>query len=246
MRDRLELPRLSLEERDRRWATVRQEMRAQGFDCLLLCGFPGYWDFTVANARYLCPIGGNAEFNFFVFPLEGEPTCFVLMPTFVEYWKRSQEWVRDVRPRKGSLAESVVGRMKELGLGKKTIGLDGLEGPLDPDGWLPHSVYAKIRELVPEARFVNTNDMMERIRAIKSHEEIEMLEAAGRLGDLMLETCAQVAGLGSGSARFTPRCWRRCWPTAGKSRRSSCGRQTPVLCRTRSACRPRDRCSEGT
>ena len=64
MRTQLELPRLSLQDRDRRWSVVRAEMKREDLDCLILCGFPGQWDFTVANARFLSPIAGNAEFNF--------------------------------------------------------------------------------------------------------------------------------------------------------------------------------------
>ena len=57
-----------------RWAAMRAEMAARGLDCLVLWGWPTMWDFYTANARYLCPIGGNAEFNVLVFPLTGEPT----------------------------------------------------------------------------------------------------------------------------------------------------------------------------
>ena len=66
----LELPRLSLKERDRRWAAVRKEMAARGLDAIVLWGWPTMWDFYTANARYLCPIGGNAEFNVLVFPAD--------------------------------------------------------------------------------------------------------------------------------------------------------------------------------
>jgi Xaa-Pro dipeptidase len=193
MRRNLELPGFSLKERDKRWTDVRKVMKENNLDCLLLVGFPSNWDFTVANARFVSEIGGNAEFNFTVFPLEGEPTCFIYQPTFVEYWKRAQDWVRDIRPRKGSWAESVVSRMKELGFERKNIGVDGLAGPLNPDGWFPHSVYARILELMPKANFININNMLERIRAIKSQEEIEFLEKAAHLGDLMLGTCLQTA-----------------------------------------------------
>ncbi|MEI9475716.1 MAG: Xaa-Pro peptidase family protein [Deltaproteobacteria bacterium] len=193
MRNKLELPRLSLQERDRRWSTVREEMKQQGLDCLVLCGFPGQWDFTLANARFLSPIAGNAEFNFLIFPAEGEPTSFVLMPTFLQYWARAQDWVKDIRPRRGTWAGSVVSRLKELGLEKKRIGVDGLAGPLDPDGWFPSSVYTSLLKLVPGATFVNTNDMMERIRMVKSLEEIDFLRKAAHLGDLMLETCVQAS-----------------------------------------------------
>ncbi|MBV8241866.1 MAG: hypothetical protein JOY75_13830, partial [Hyphomicrobiales bacterium] len=68
MRKLVEYPTPSLAERDRRWAAVRKEMDARGLDGLILCGWPAMWDFNIANARYLCPIGGNAEFNVLVFP----------------------------------------------------------------------------------------------------------------------------------------------------------------------------------
>ena len=193
MRERLELPRLSIAERDRRWAETRAEMRKRGLDCLVLWGWPAMWDFCTANARYLCPIGGNAENNTLIFPLEGEPTSFVFMPTFVEYWKRAQDWVPDVRPRQGPWANTVVARLKELGLDGATIGMDGLAGPLDPDGWLPHSIYDGMTSAMTAARFVNIGDMMELLRAVKSPEELGMLETAAALGDRMLQTCRDVA-----------------------------------------------------
>ena len=193
MRERLELPRLSLAERDRRWAEIRAMMKERGLDCLLLCGFPCKWDYTLANARFVTHIGGNAAFNFVVFSLEGEPTCFILMPTFLEYWRRAQDWVSDIRVKKGPWSDTVASRIAELKLLKGRIGVDGLAGPLDADGWFPHSVFARLRELLPGAEFVNLDDMLEKMRAIKSPEEIDFLEKAAGLGDLMLEACRQVA-----------------------------------------------------
>src|SRR5579864_7161679 len=142
MRDTLELPRLSLRERDRRWAAVRKDMAARDLDCLVLWGWPLMWDFCIANARYLCPVGGNAEFNVLVFPRQGDPTCFVLMPTFLEGWRSAQAWVGDIRARKGTWADSVAERIKELKLERGRIGMDGLAGPLDPDGWVPQRLSA--------------------------------------------------------------------------------------------------------
>jgi Xaa-Pro dipeptidase len=189
MRERLELPRLSLVERDRRWAVTRAAMRARGIECLVLWGWPAMWDFATANARYLSPIGGNAENNTLIFPLQGEPTSFVFMPTFVEYWKRAQDWVADVRARRGSWAETVVARLKEMGLDRCTIGMDGLAGPLDPDGWLPHSVFEALTSALPNLRFVDLGDLLETIRSTKSAEEIAALERAAALGDKMLGAC---------------------------------------------------------
>ena len=68
-------------------------MAARGLDAIVLWGWPMMWDFYTANARYLSPIGGNAEFNVLVFPAEGEPTSIVQMPTFLEGWRAAQDWV---------------------------------------------------------------------------------------------------------------------------------------------------------
>ena len=51
MRARLELPQLSLAERDRRYAAVRKQMAARGLDAIVLWGWPMMWDFYTANAR---------------------------------------------------------------------------------------------------------------------------------------------------------------------------------------------------
>jgi Xaa-Pro dipeptidase len=193
MREVLELPRLSLAERDRRWAAVREQMHARGLDCIVLWGWPTMWDFYTANARYLCPVGGNAEFNVLVFPGNGEPTCFVQMPTFVQGWRSAQNWVADIRSRKRTWADSVAARLNELKLAGGKIGMDGLAGPLDPDGWVPHSVYVRLQELLPNASLVALDDMLESVRSIKSAEEIGILQQAANLGDMMLATCKESA-----------------------------------------------------
>lgn len=193
MRNTLELPRFSLKERDRRWTEIRRLMKKKDLDCLLLCGYPCKWDYTLANARFVTQIGGNAAFNFVVFPLEGEPTSFISAFTMLEYWKRAQDWVKDIQLKKGSWAATLAPRLRELGLEKKSIGVDGLGGPLDPDGWFPYSIYSELLNLMPKANFVNTEDMLEKMRAIKSPEEIDFLKKAALLGDLMLETCLQTA-----------------------------------------------------
>jgi len=193
MRKLTEYPILSLKERDRRWALTRKEMAARGLDALVLFGWPSMWDFNIANARYLCPIGGNAENNVLIFPLDGEPTSFIYSPVFTDYWKGAQNWVADVRPRKGTFGDSVVGRLTELKLTKGKVGIDGLAGPLDPDGWTPHSSFMKIKDSLPGVELVNLQDMMEKLRVIKSDEEIAALDKAARLGDLMLATCRDVA-----------------------------------------------------
>ena len=74
-------------------------MAARGLDAIVLWGWPTMWDFNTANARYLCPIGGNAEFNVLVFPAVGEPTSIIHMPTFTRRLARARRTgSTDVRP----------------------------------------------------------------------------------------------------------------------------------------------------
>jgi Xaa-Pro aminopeptidase len=193
MRQTLELPRLSLAERDRRWATVRKEMAVRELDAIVLWGWPLMWDFYTANSRYLCPIGGNAEFNVLVFPGSGEPTSIVQMPTFLEGWRSVQDWVGDIRPRTKTWADSVAAVLNEHKLDAGRIGMDGLAGPLDPDGWLPHDVFMRLNALLPNASIVRLDDMLEKVRSVKSAEELDVLREAAKLGDLMLSTCRDIA-----------------------------------------------------
>jgi len=193
MRSAMELPRLSLQERDRRWAVVRRSMREKGLDCLVLFGWPSAYDFYTANARYVCPVGGNSCTNLVVFPLDRDPTCFVNSSTFVGYWKVAQDWVADVRPRAGTWGDTVAGQISKLGLEKGNIGMDGLGGPLIPDGWVPHNLVLRMEEVLSQAKLVNVDDMMEKLRTIKSAEEMEVLGKAAALGDLMLAACRDAA-----------------------------------------------------
>ncbi len=46
--------------------------------------------------------GGNAEFNVSAFLARGDPICLLLMPTFLDSWRASQDWVNDIHARRGS------------------------------------------------------------------------------------------------------------------------------------------------
>ena len=101
------------------------------------------WDFYMANARYLCPIGGNAEFNVLVFPARASRPQSFRCHVHGRLAGRA-EWVADVRP-----AQELGRIRREPPEGVESdgakIGIDGLAGPLDPDGWLPHSVHTRLR-----------------------------------------------------------------------------------------------------
>ena len=70
-----DVPRLSLTERDTRWAWVRSLMDRDGLDAIVALHNSSNWDAGNANGRYLSCIGGNCAQISVVFPREGEVTA---------------------------------------------------------------------------------------------------------------------------------------------------------------------------
>ena len=186
------IPQLSLEERDRRYRNVRQEMAQHGIDCLLLPANSGRWEQLQADSRYLTSIGGFATEVFTVFPLEGEATAYVF--NRAAWWKRVQRWIGDVRDGHNHWAENATQRLKEIGFDKGTIGISGLSGLFRaPDGIIPYSTVAALQKNFPQAKIVNATEMMQEIRAVKSAEEISFLERSAHLIERMIATMRVVA-----------------------------------------------------
>ena len=75
-RSRMEyLPHLSRRERDRRWAGLREGMRAARLDAVLVHGSDVFMGYGMANFRYLTQIGGHHG-GFALFGHDGPPVIF--------------------------------------------------------------------------------------------------------------------------------------------------------------------------
>jgi len=188
----MQIPQLSLEERDRRYKKVRTEMARRGIDCLLLPANTGRWEQLQADSRYLSSIGGFATEVFTVFPLEGEVTAYIF--NRAGWWKQAQNWVQDVRDGRNRWGENAIERIKELGLGQGTIGIAGLAGLFRaPEGIIPYSSVKAIQDTFPRAKLINATEMMQEIRAIKSAEEVSLLERSAAIIEKVIETMVQTA-----------------------------------------------------
>src|SRR5690349_6776435 len=186
------IPQLSLEERDRRYKNVREEMARRGIDVLLLPANSGRWEQLQADSRYLSSIGGFATEIFTVFPREGEPTAYVF--NRAAWWKRVQRWVADVRDGRNQWGENAIEKLKELGFEDGTIGISGLAGLFRaPEGIIPYTSVTKLREHFPLAKIVNATEMMQQVRAVKSAEEIALLERSAALIEKMIATMRETA-----------------------------------------------------
>jgi len=180
------IPQLSIEERDRRYKIVRAEMARRGIDCLLLPANTGRWEQLQGDSRYLTTIGGFATEVFTVFPREGDVTAFIF--NRAAWWKQAQKWVSDVRDGRNRWGQNAIERINELGLQKGTIGISGLAGLFRaPEGIIPYSSVKAIQDNFPQAKIVNATEMMQEIRAVKSAEEVSMLERSAAIVEKTIE-----------------------------------------------------------
>jgi Xaa-Pro aminopeptidase len=189
------IPQLSLQERDRRYKIVRDEMAQRGIDCLLLPANTGRWEQLQGDSRYLTTIGGFATEVFTVFPLEGEVTAYIF--NRAAWWKQAQKWVADVRDGRNRWGQNTIERINELGLQKGTIGISGLAGLFRaPEGIIPYSSIKAIQDAFPQAKLVNATEMMQEIRAVKSEEEVSCLERSAAIIEKTIEAMVENANPG--------------------------------------------------
>lgn len=167
-------PRLSLKERDRRYKLIRKQMAVEGLDVLICPGNHRRWSQMMADSVYVTTIGGFSTENLVIFPLKGQVTSFVF--TYADFWKESQNWVKDVRGGGNKWSDNAIQRLNELGIKKGRIGLSGLSGYVRaPDGIFPYTMVERLKAAFPNCEFVDATEIIMNIRSVKSAEEIEMM-----------------------------------------------------------------------
>ena len=183
------LPRLSLAERERRYAAVRAAMAENGLDCIVAPENTGEWDACQPDVRYLTTIGGGGTAAAAVFPAEGEPVAIVREPRRVEFWQASQDWVGDIRAtREGRWGEAMAAALADRCGGGARVGIAGLTGVLRfPDGTVSSGEFRALESAFPEAEFVDATALMHDIRQVKSAEEIALIERAQVCADAIDE-----------------------------------------------------------
>lgn len=168
-------PRFSLAERDRRWKAVRDRMRAQSIDVIVVPNNTGHSTDFQSNSRYLTHVGGGGDADVaVVFPLEGEVTA--VATSAAPRWPTVQEWTKDVREARRRYGKVVAERLKELGVERGRIGITGLGGGTrTPEGTIGHQFWLQIREGFPQADIVDATPILTEVRYVKSAEEIDVL-----------------------------------------------------------------------
>lgn len=184
------LPRFSLEERDRRWGRLRQKMAASQIDCLLIWSSNATYNMSSANMRYVTHTDSTGVC---LFPRVGEPVIFSGYLHVYIYQTVMQDWMKDIRP--APSPENVIREIKERGLERGTIGVVGFGGSLAR--WypeiVPYGAHVRLLKGLPEANFINASWVLDELRMIKSTEEIGRLDEAAALAYAMFEAVVKTA-----------------------------------------------------
>ena len=184
-------PVLSTKERDRRWKRVRELMRTQGVECLVVFGLKdsNQYDGYLTNDR----TGGVT-----IFPLKGQLVQLYWHPQYMvghlESTLRGEEsWVQDVRL--GTSGAGVVEVLKEMGFEQADIGVVGVSifGVGQVEGFVPFGTWSNITKNLPKAKFHEMSQEFAQLMSIKSDEEIQLVRRSADIGELASGVLMKVA-----------------------------------------------------
>jgi len=187
------LPTLSLAERDRRWARVRELMKESGIDVLVAPPNTGGNERNQADARYLTQFGMNGEQIGCVFPLNGSVIGFGGPSA-----RLAAGWIDDVRSPRRTFNDSIVDALKELGVDHGVIGVCGLQSSKYnlmrvPDGVVGSNLMDLMRKTFPQARIVSATEVTGEARMTKGAEEIAFLERSTAIAEAGLDALLETA-----------------------------------------------------
>lgn len=169
--------RFSDGELARRLRAVRDMMGAQRFGALLIYSTASGF----SEVQYLSDFRTMRE-AYLVIPPEGDPVLFVQFFNHVPYAQRRARIVDGVRWAGPRDLSPIVEYLRERNLAKGHIGLIGA---------LPWQQFEVLRANLPEATLSNASSHFQRLRLIKSEEEIAFLRRGAALSDLAMEALAR-------------------------------------------------------
>ena len=193
---RLHAPVLSLAERDRRWARVREVMRERRLDGLLVAGFR-------AREMYETYISDDYNEGCVVFPLEGDPVVITWANLRVMRARWSQErgtalWVSDYRV--ATSGDGVAEVFREKKLAEARVGVVGLssQAPTEIYGAIPANFWAQFTAALPKAQCEDISEEFSHLMLVKSDEELAQVRYAARAAEAACKAMVEIVVPGIG------------------------------------------------
>lgn len=192
-----QVPTFSMEERERRWGRVRELMRRDGIDCIVGLNSTGTHNRNQADVRYLTQIGNNCDEVAVCFPVDGKVTAITNRGS---YWPAG-DWVGETKRSGRAWSRSLSEGLKEAGMENATVGICGLTHSVyscvrQPDGYAGYTAVMRMKEALPNARFVSASDLMGEARFVKSAEEIDFLRKGVAIAERSCQAMLQTARVG--------------------------------------------------
>lgn len=192
MQQRFPYPRFSAAEYERRYAHIRQMMREQRLDCMLIVGGSAAYGRLWFNFRYVTNMMGKAEMaSYCFFPKDGDPAVVTRPGHSLAGGMLARTAVRNVIVGKPSVLDAIVNEIKDRGYDKGRIGIV----EYDPYTSIPKNHWDFFTSHLPQAEFAFVTKEFIAMRLLKSAEEIAFLEKSAEFGD---------AGLRAMQVRVTP------------------------------------------
>jgi Xaa-Pro dipeptidase len=177
-------------EYDRRYRALREKMREQRLDAMIVPGGPSHWSFGGGMLWLTGHWEWHALSSYVLVPFEGEPTLIYSMGgTHAEAVRRHVGHSRN-----GRYAEVMVERIGELRLDRGRIGLMEID-PRHGD-YLPVNQYNVLREKLPNAELVFTRGFLHELISIHSADELDCVRKAGELCGNAMQAMLARAGPG--------------------------------------------------
>jgi Xaa-Pro aminopeptidase len=180
----------SWSEMERRWKKVREWMRREKFDCLLV---PARTRGS-ADVKWL----SESVANWVVFPLERQPTLIFRRRQERDEILEKSPVDFDLRISRFNRSQLLIDRLKELGMQRARIGVGNLSGQMRMDeGGVSYVTMSRLKEAIPRATFESAVTLLMRVKLERGPEEIEVLRLASRVSELGVRAIVETAGVGA-------------------------------------------------
>ena len=176
-------PPISVPAFTKRIARIRDRMRSEKLDCLLVSSvlnhavrYFGFFDPELQGRG-----SGSPQLVSVLLPIEGDSVLFLQSFTAADYMRpraQASSYITDIRLVGGDnqqVLQLVADQMRSLKLDSATLGLVGAE--LD---WAERSFFS---QSLPRLNLVDANSLINRLRIVKDAEEIELMKRSASIGD---------------------------------------------------------------
>jgi Xaa-Pro aminopeptidase len=168
----------SLTERDLRYTRLRAAMEAANLDALVVAG-KGHWWTGRGYVRYLTDFHLWGHDGLILFPLAGEPALVLTSHAVAERVGR-RGWITDTH---GDvfLVPTLAKLVQHRQLAHGRIGVVGYHAILGA------GTYADLESALPDVRWVDADELMDRVRMIRSPLEIQQIRELCDLSKAAME-----------------------------------------------------------